>query len=406
MTVRITEAQALAFRLQRQLRPRDTALDVIRSHIGVQAQVPALADQAVGMRLRSPRPDATTEALAAREVMRVWAMRGTLHLVAVELAGDVLAVMASLRTWEKRAWQRSFGATADDVQALAEAATDALAGGPLTREALVDALVSRTGRPGLADALQSGWGALALKPLAFFQGVLCHGVPDGTRATFERPDRWSARFTTTPDVAEAGRRLVSAWLETYGPSTPEALNQWLARGALRKRDLRDWFAECAAPLAEVSVAGSPAWCLATDVDTLARQSTDPTVHLLPGFDPYVLGCGTRDTRVVPAAHRPRVSRPGGWISPVILIDGRVRGTWSLEDDAVTPAWFERSSRRPGPCAGASGSGAGALASPRGQFRDPLTRRARARSLCPGVSFPVTMTHPGVGHMTGRRAWRE
>jgi hypothetical protein len=55
--------------------------------------------------------------------------------------------------------------------------------------------------------------------------------------------------------------------------------------------------------------------------------SDSSVQLLPAFDPYLMGYSRRD-HLFDAAYRWRVSRVAGWISPVVLIDGRVVATWS------------------------------------------------------------------------------
>ena len=52
--------------------------------------------------------------------------------------------------------------------------------------------------------------------------------------------------------------------------------------------------------------------------------------LLPGKDDWVMGPGTKDTWVVPAAHRTAMTRGA---NPVV-VDGAVRGTWRLDRDAV------------------------------------------------------------------------
>lgn len=81
-------------------------------------------------------------------------------------------------------------------------------------------------------------------------------------------------------------------------------------------------------LTMVDVEGRRAYLLAEDVDEVAGQQPTTAVRLLPGFDQYVLGPGTGDERVVPAAHRGEVSRAAGWISPVVVAGGRVVGVWS------------------------------------------------------------------------------
>ena len=52
-----------------------------------------------------------------------------------------------------------------------------------------------------------------------------------------------------------------------------------------------------------------------------------SVQLLPAFDPYLMGHSTRE-HLFEVRYSSRVSRVAGWISPVVLIDGRVEGTWT------------------------------------------------------------------------------
>jgi hypothetical protein len=41
-----------------------------------------------------------------------------------------------------------------------------------------------------------------------------------------------------------------------------------------------------------------------------------------------------------------VSKQSGWIAPVVVAGGSVRGTWELDGDEVRVAWFEEGGRRP------------------------------------------------------------
>ena len=42
-----------------------------------------------------------------------------------------------------------------------------------------------------------------------------------------------------------------------------------------------------------------------------------------------LGAG-RSVAILAPEHKARVHRPQGWISPVLLVDGRIEGVWSYE----------------------------------------------------------------------------
>ena len=67
--------------------------------------------------------------------------------------------------------------------------------------------------------------------------------------------------------------------------------------------------------------------LAGDLRRISRSPGSLTLQLLPAFDPYLMGHADRD-HLFDAAHRARVSRVAGWISAVVLIDGRVAATWT------------------------------------------------------------------------------
>jgi winged helix DNA-binding protein len=66
------------------------------------------------------------------------------------------------------------------------------------------------------------------------------------------------------------------------------------------------------------------------------------VRLLPAFDQYVLGAGTGDSNVIPPAHRPDVSRTAGWIAPVLVVGGRVAGTFETRESMLEITVFKDS----------------------------------------------------------------
>jgi hypothetical protein len=161
-----------------------------------------------------------------------------------------------------------------------------------------------------------------------------------------RPEDASPRWRSVTDPDEAAPAAISRYLRAYGPATSGAFGHWLAGGWFGKRHLRTWFGGRESELAEVGVDGERAYVLADDLDELASTSPTDAVRLLPGFDQYVLGAGTADGHVVPAARRTAVSRQAGWISPVVVVGGVVRGTWELDGSNVNIAWFGEAGRPP------------------------------------------------------------
>jgi hypothetical protein len=343
----ISWPQALAWRMSRQLldpRADLPVAGVVRRLGGVQSQVASSAELAIGVRRQASRPGDVARALAAGTVIKTWAMRGTLHLLTPQEGASFLSLMASGKAWERPSWVRAFGMTPAALEGLREVIRESLDGRVVTREELIQAVGARPDLRHLADGLKSGWGTL-LKPLAW-QGELCFGPSQGTRVTFVRPDQASSHWAGVPDPEEAAPIAIAAYLRAYGPATRERFGRWLASGWFGKRQLHGWFDAVGDRLTKVDVEGEPAFVLAEDLDELMSASPARTLRLLPGFDQWVLGPGTDDVHVLPAARRSAVSRQSGWIAPSVVVGGVVCGTWKLDGDRLEVEWFGEAGRVP------------------------------------------------------------
>jgi Winged helix DNA-binding domain len=317
---------------------------VVRRLCGVQAQVASSAELAVSMRRRSSRPVDVARALSQGRLIKTWAMRGTLHLLTPDVAATFLPLLAAGRIWERPSWQRYYGLTPKQMDALHRAIRDELEGAVLTREELAAAVSRRRGLRHVGEALASGWGTL-LKPAAW-HGDLCFGPSRASRVTFMRPADASARWNGVLDPEAAAAVAIPAYLRAYAPAPRSAFGNWLAGGWVGRRSLTDAFVALGDRLAEVDVEGTRAFVLAEDVDELVSVRPTRAVRLLPGFDQYVLGPGTGDGNVVPAPRRRQVSRQSGWIAPVVVAGGVVCGVWKLDGDIVRVEWFGEAGRPP------------------------------------------------------------
>jgi hypothetical protein len=340
MALRVTWPQALAWRMERQhVHPlgTGTAVDVVRRLCGVQAQVASSAELAIRGRQSHASPGEVAQALADGRLVKTWAMRGTLHLLPADNAGQYLALLAAGRWWETPAWQRYFRLSASQIEGLRDIVRETLDGRVMTRENLNAEIIKRPGYEHLADELKSGWGSL-FKPLAY-NGDICFGPQRGTRVTFARPEQLSPHWRPLMDADEAAPRALSAYLGAYAPATPTHLRNWLARGRISGRQLKHWFSELADSLTKIDVDGDEMFIRTEDVDSLNRAKPAAIVRLLGGFEQWVLGPGTDDTHVIPAGRRGAVSRTSGWIAPIAVVGGVVSGTWSVAGDRIAIEWF-------------------------------------------------------------------
>lgn len=339
----LTWASALSWRLRRHLLDpvgTGSVADVVGRLGPVPAWPDAAAELAIGARRADGRLGDATRALAAGNVVKVFAFRGATHLMTPRDAGAYLAVRASSRMWELPSWERFYGLAPSDWPRFREYVRRALAEGPLTRSELSAALGRSSRYRHLGTVLGEGNDTL-LKPLTW-QGDMALGPVRDGEATFLRLDS-VAGWAGIPDLDEAGPTVVAAYFGTHGPATPDRVHDWFGKGLGAKRqDVNRWLAQLDGQLQAVSIAGEPVLVLRERLDDLDNSPASTAVRLLPCRDPWVMAPGTTDTRIVPPARREAVSRS----SNLVLARGVVAGTWKLRGERLDIAWFKESGRVP------------------------------------------------------------
>jgi hypothetical protein len=316
---------------------------IVAGSAGIQAQVQSGAVLAVAQRRRTPRAGEVDRALwRDRTVVKTWAMRGTLHLLAADDLPVVVGTMSSLRPWTAPSYQRYFGVTPREVERVRDAIGEILADRVLTREELGAEVSKRVRSKGVSARLGSGWGEL-LKPAAF-AGLLVQGPPREGRVTYTRPDTWLGTGLEPLDPVDAGAQLTRRYLHAHGPATAKDIAYWWARQSVTK--VRSWLARLGDEVVEVTVDGEPHLALAEDLDSMSRQQANGDVRLLPIFDQYVLAAARDIEHLVPAGHRDQVFRKiNGWIAATVVVGGRVIGTWEKDGSDVALNLWEKAPKR-------------------------------------------------------------
>jgi hypothetical protein len=292
---------------------------------GIQAQVMSAAELALGVRVDELSPQIIQSTLLQeRTLIKTWAMRATLHLIA---ASELPLYVAARSVDDPRNWVGYFeyyGISKSHYETYLAAAPEILGSEPMRREQLATALAEKTGVPELRDLIISkGWGS-PLKPLAW-RGDLCFGPNNGQNVTFVNPRKWIGEWQSIepyPALQEMARR----YLRAYGPATVEEFALWWG---MRLTPARKLFRSLANELEQVEVEGWPALALQETLEPLQNSELTGSVNLLPLFDAYVMGIGRGlDIEpILPKAYQSLVYRPQGWISAVVLVDGYIKGTW-------------------------------------------------------------------------------
>jgi hypothetical protein len=287
--------------------PRDAA-DVVRRLLAVQAQDARawpLALRARGVPAAVGDPVAAPDLGAREDLVTAWLLRGTLHLVAAEDHGWLLALTGHLVTRHSARRLAELEVDPEDTAVVLRALDD----GPRTRPEVAAALDA-------AGVRADGQRTPHLLALAAAGGGLVLGLDGRYRrvaAASPAPDRDAA-------LAELARR----YLRGHGPADARDLAAW---SGLALRDARAGLAAIAGELAD---AGDGRAVLADAPPPPDRAL--PEV-LLPAFDPYLLGWRDRGF-AVPPEHARTVHPGGGVIRATIVADGRVTGTWRRDRGRV------------------------------------------------------------------------
>ncbi len=237
-------------------------------------------------------------------------MRGTLHLLRKDELGLYVGAQGGLKPrYEQKSWLKHFELTPEDVQTILTGVPTALRDGPLDRAQLAERV-----HPGLGR----GYGDL-LKPLAFRGEIVV--LAD---KRFALPEPFEKH-----DPEAATKELARRFLTRYGPATREEFAKWF--GAPSPAAPGRWIK--ALDVAETEFG----YLLAEDVEACENALPDGVVRLLPAFDQYVVAA-PRDERAT--TNPERIYRPGGWFSPVLLVDGVMAGVWSRDGDEITIEPFE------------------------------------------------------------------
>jgi hypothetical protein len=308
--------------LERQLLLRRSDLSVlgaVEHLVGLQAQIPLNPYTALWSRLDRFKPDRLAELLLERRVVRIVAMRATLHLVS---ADDCLVLRPLMQPVLDRELARhpeyAPALVGVDLDAVLAFARPLLAARPRTGPELRAALAERFPDHD-AYAL-----AYACRNLLAFVQVPPRGVwGRSAQVTSTTAESWLDRpLAADPSIDE----VVLRYLAAFGPATAADVSTWSRLTGLRavidrlRPRLRSFRDDRGRELVDLPGAPRP----------------DPEIpaspRFLPEYDNVLLSHADR-SRFVSAEHRAQLSAIAGPVHGSVLHDGVLLGTWRLDRDA-------------------------------------------------------------------------
>jgi hypothetical protein len=282
----------------------------------MQAQDFTSAKWAIGLRCESATEATIDRAIANREILRTWLLRGTLHIVAaddihwmLELLAPRLIAGSATRyrqlELDEGTFTRSFDLLAKTMQT----------GRPFSRTELLQILSGA----GISTSGQRGYHILRRAGL---EGLICFGPQQEKQDTFVLLDEWAPGGNTVERehaLAELARRYISS----HGPATLRDFVWW---SGLPVTEARVGIENLRGDFQQEMLEGEAYWFPDSQPALHAEPST---ASLLPAFDEFYLGYTTRAAVLNPQYDRQVVSS-NGIFRPMLLIDGQILGIWQRE----------------------------------------------------------------------------
>lgn len=270
----------------------------------------------------------TGGAVEPGELVKSWTVRGTVHLFHPDDLPLFLYEGRSrfLRPVDRMEADRFI--TLERKQYFARLILDELSSAPRKREELCIACREAGMTETEEQSVFDGWGG-TLRYLAE-SGQIVHGVAESKTFQLCPP------FTPMEEGA-ARIEMARRYFARFGPATVRDAAYYFGKP---QRDVKKWMAEL--PLEHDTVDGKDCFWL----DNGRRGWPDPPEWLfLAHFDQLMLGYEKAESIFLPKEYMRNIFNPAGIVMPVILLRGRVAGSWKQKDGKLTLTAFEKWSAR-------------------------------------------------------------
>jgi Winged helix DNA-binding domain len=291
--------------------------DVVSSLGAMQAQDYLGTLWAIGLRLPVATERDVELAIADRTIIRTWPLRGTLHFVAAADVHWLLELMAHRIISTANLRFERYGLDSAVLARIRKVLVKALQGSQqLTREEIYAVLerarISVEGQRGYHILWRMG-----------VDRIICFGTRRGKQATFTLFDEWAPQVRKL-DRDAALAELASRYFVGHGPATLQDFVWW---SGLKVSDAKAGLAMAKSRLESLTVNDTVYW-VSPETPSLSRRA--PMVHLLPGFDEYLLGYRDRSASLDPTDAQKVQAGSNGVFLGTIVVNGTVAGTWKRE----------------------------------------------------------------------------
>ena len=322
----------------------ERVVKVTKDICGLHAQVAITPYLSLWNRVESFRKEVLEKELyEKRTLVKIWCMRRTLHIVSTE------QVMGYYQATKRVGGRKPFR-----LETIHKRILNILdEKGPLTAQELNNHILE------LKNKVQTKYGGVYIGQQIVRE--MCHStllVPSKPKGgwksnlhTYSSFKKWLPSVNLQAlNEFEAKKNVILYYLSGFGPVTAEDISWW---SGLNKREIKEILnlREISDKIENIKIQGLEAtfFILKSDFECLEGFSIGKDmVHLLPKFDPYVMGYRNRQRLISPEYEKKVFWSTRGEIAPSILVNGYIIGFWNHKEEKnkikVTLSFFEKIDR--------------------------------------------------------------
>lgn len=290
-----------------------SAKEIVNWMGAFQAQDFYMVKWAIGLRLTDSTEKDIEKALSNGEILRTHLLRPTWHIVSADDIHWLLDLTAPRLKSTMKTRDKELELTEKIYQKCNAVFEKKLEGGNhLSREELIEELSKeriKTDNNRASHILMR----------AELDGVICSGLIKNKKQTYALlHERVPVKKTFEKDEALA--LLASKYFRSHGPATLEDFTWW---SGLTISDARKALELARKNLCSSQLNNQTYWFYD---NTKISNDIQNTICLLPAFDEYLISYKDR-TAVLPAANHQKAVSNNGIFWPIIVINGKVEGTW-------------------------------------------------------------------------------
>ncbi|MDR1034074.1 MAG: winged helix DNA-binding domain-containing protein [Bifidobacteriaceae bacterium] len=280
----------------------------------MQAQHYSMAKLAVGVRIEDGTFANVESALRSGKILRTHVMRPTWHFVAGEDIRWMCALSENRFKTADAQWDKDYGLTPKIYAEVNRVIVNALTGNNhLTRQEIADELKKLDVIADLPRMIRHFCNR------AEVEGVVCSGIDRGNKQTYALVSE-RAPSAKMLDKDESLATLATRYFQSHSPASLDDFIWW---SGLYVRDAKQAVNSIQHDLQTVAFHEKQLF-IHNSCSTTHKLTGE--IHLLPAFDEYIIAYKDRESVIVPK-HMPKAFTKNGIFQPIIVMDGKLIGTW-------------------------------------------------------------------------------